>query len=63
LPFGQVNVRPLQRHDLAAPQSSLASKQGTPKSTSSFYDFEEYERLVEISQTDPATHLAVFATA
>jgi hypothetical protein len=35
----------------------------TPKSASSFYDFEEYERLVEISRTDAATHLAVLLEA
>jgi hypothetical protein len=35
----------------------------TPKSASSFCDFEEYERLVEISRTDAATHLAVLLEA
>ena len=30
-----------------------------PKSASSFYDFEEYERLVEMSRSDAPTHLAV----
>jgi len=31
----------------------------TPKSAASFYDFDEYERLVETARTEPQTYLAV----